>query len=206
MNILVLAPHPDDEAIGCGGTVALHAERGDRVVVAFLTSGERGLAGMEPAEARRLREAEAGAAGVVLGATDLAFLRRPDMGLAGEVSGAAAALRPLLEREAPAMVFLPHPRENHPDHQACLPILRSAWEGAGLPAGQFWTYEVWTPLGEYDHVYDITPVMRRKLQAIRCYRSQLETFRYDRAARGLGLYRGALAAACAYAEVFLYTE
>ena len=51
---------------------------------------------------------------------------------------------------------------------------------------------------------DISPFMRRKLRAVLSYQSQLETFRYDRAVRGLNQYRGCLAARCRYAEVFQY--
>jgi hypothetical protein len=46
--------------------------------------------------------------------------------------------------------------------------------------------------------------MPRKLQAIRCYRSQLTAFRYDDAVEGLNRFRGCLAARCRYAEVFRY--
>ncbi|MCX5880707.1 MAG: PIG-L family deacetylase [Deltaproteobacteria bacterium] len=41
-RVLVLAPHPDDETIGCGGTLALHAAAGDPVRVLILTNGEKG--------------------------------------------------------------------------------------------------------------------------------------------------------------------
>ena len=54
----------------------------------------------------------------------------------------------------------------------------------------------------YGWAEDITPFMRTKLRAVRCYRSQLAGFRYDRAVRGLNQYRGCLAARCDYAEVF----
>jgi hypothetical protein len=48
--------------------------------------------------------------------------------------------------------------------------------------------------------------MASKLRAVRCYRSQLEDFHYDRAVQGLNQYRGALAAGCRYAEVFQSLE
>src|SRR5262249_31623279 len=147
---------------------------------------------------------EAAAAAEVLGLADLAFLRRPDWFVGEGVDEAAALLRPVLAREAPQFIYLPHDREWHPDHGAALAVVRAALRDSGIPVPDLLTYEVWTPLSEYDQVTDITPVMARKLRAVRCYRSQLAGFRYDRAVRGLNQYRGALAARCRYAEVFRY--
>jgi N-acetylglucosamine malate deacetylase 1 len=203
MNVLVIAPHPDDEAIGCGGTIRLHIERGDRVVVVFLTSGELGgLKHLHHEEAWAIREREAEAAAEVLGVATLAFLRCPDYRLGDQVDEAASALQPVLEREAPATVYLPHVMESHPDHRAALPITRAALGGAGMPGPTLWTYEVWTPLSRYSRVQDVTSVMRCKLEAVRRHRSQVTQYRYDRAVLGLNRYRGVLAGRCRYAEVF----
>ena len=59
MNVVVIAPHPDDESIGCGGALCRHADAGDRVTVAFLTSGELGLKQLAREAAWQIREAEA---------------------------------------------------------------------------------------------------------------------------------------------------
>jgi LmbE family N-acetylglucosaminyl deacetylase len=201
-NVLVVAPHPDDETIGCGGALCLHASRGDRVAVAFLTSGELGLQHLPREEAWRTREAEAEAAAAVLGLARLKFLRYPDWFLNEHIDEAAGALREVLEQESPQIIYAPHAREWHPDHQAALTIVRRALNNLAVPPVELLTYEVWTPLGRYDRVLDITAVMTRKLQAVRCYRSQLVGFRYDRAVKGLNQYRGCLAARCRYAEVF----
>jgi LmbE family N-acetylglucosaminyl deacetylase len=213
MNVLVIAPHPDDEAIGCGGTVCLHADRADRVTAVFLTSGELGLKHLPPEQARRVREAEAEAAANVLGVASVSFLRLPDWGVGDEIDRSAAALRPVLERAEPELVYVPHADDAHPDHVAALPVLRAAIAGASrasaaasMPVPSVLAYEVWTPMGEFDHVEDITAVMRRKLKAVRCHASQMTEFRYDQAIRGLNRYRGALAARCTYAEVFRSVE
>jgi N-acetylglucosamine malate deacetylase 1 len=201
-SVLVIAPHPDDEAIGCGGAICLHRRRGDAVRVVFLTSGELGLKHLPREEAWQVREVEARAAAAVLGVTGLTFLRLPDWFLGEGVAEAAAALRPILQRWAPRLVYLPHCQEGHPDHRAALPIVRMALREAAVRPPTLRGYEVWTPLAEYDHVEDITGMMRRKLRAVRCYASQTAQFRYDRAIHGLGQYRGVLAARCRYAEVF----
>src|SRR5204863_4715234 len=117
MNVLVLAPHPDDEAIACGGALCLHADKGDRVTVVFLTSGELGLKDLGRDEVRQIREAEARAAAEILGVRDLAFLRCTDSQVGAELSNATALLQPILERERPQLIYLPHAQEWHPDHK-----------------------------------------------------------------------------------------
>ena len=201
MNVLVIAPHPDDESLGCGGTLCKHAARGDRVVVTYVTSGELGLKHLSREKAWAIRESEARRAVGVLGGAAVEFLRLPDWSVADHVPRAARLLRPIVEREKPALVYLPHAREWHPDHRAALRVLRAACRGGnGLP--EVLAYEVWTPLPEHDHVEDITAEMPKKLRALRAHRSQLNQFDYVRAVKGLNQFRGELAAKCRYAEVF----
>jgi N-acetylglucosamine malate deacetylase 1 len=204
MSVLVISPHPDDEAIGCGGAICLHAQRGERVTVAFLTSGELGLKQLPPEEAWHVREEEAKQSGRVLGAASLAFLRGPDWSLGNAIADVADRLAVLLASERPDLVYVPHRGEWHPDHQAALPVLLAALSSAAIPEPAIRTYEVWTPMATYGEVVDITSVIRRKLRAVRCYPSQLAGFRYDRAAHGLAQFRGALMARSRFAEVFGY--
>lgn len=206
MNVLVLAPHPDDESIGCGGALCLHAQRGDRVVAVVLTSGELGLKKLPREAAWEIREAEARRAGKILGLAALHFLRQPDWMLGAHAAGAAGALRPILRTETPALMYLPHPMEWHPDHQAALTVARRALSRARIPLPKLRGYEVWTPMGRFDEVENIGAVMPRKLRALRAHRSQLDEFDYVRAVRGLNQYRGALAGKSTFAEVFQVLE
>jgi N-acetylglucosamine malate deacetylase 1 len=205
-RVLVIAPHPDDEAIGCGGAICLHRRRGDSVGVVFLTSGERGIDGVSPDDVQAIREAEAAEALEVLGVGRRDFLRLPDLGVAEKFALAAVRLRPILEAHAPSVIYLPHPDDGHVDHQAALPLVRAALADrpcqAVLP--ELRLYEIWSPMTAFDWPEDISAVFRQKLRAIRRYRSQLRRFRYDRAVQGLNRYRGCLAAGCNYAEVFRY--
>jgi len=204
MNVLVIAPHPDDESIGCGGAICLHAKRGERVTVVYLTSGELGLKHLPRHKAWRTREREAEKAAKVLGVSAWHFLRLPDWFTGGNIGEAAKKLAPLVKRAKPELIYLPHADEWHPDHKAALPIVRDALrvKGASKLSPVLLAYEVWTPLLDYDHVEDITAVMPRKLRALRAHRSQLKEFDYARAVSGLNAFRGELSARCRYAEVF----
>jgi LmbE family N-acetylglucosaminyl deacetylase len=205
-KVLVVAPHPDDETIGCGGMICLHRQRGDPVAIVFLTSGEKGLDGIPEETVRSIREAEARAAGQVLGVEGIVFLRLPDLAVGDHIEHGGEKLRRVLETQQPDLIYVPHPADAHPDHEAALPLVRAARAGVsgGSTRLELRGYEVWSPMTRYGWVEDISAVMRQKLRAIRCYPSQLRVMRYDRAIRGLNRYRGVLGAGSRFAEAFQY--
>ena len=202
MTVLVIAPHPDDEAIGPGGTLCLHKDRGDAVHAVFLTSGELGLKTLPREKAWQIREEEVQRAAKILGVAGTTFLRQPDWCLGDHIEAAASALTPVLQKLKPEMIYLPHTDEWHPDHKACWPILQQAIKAAGITPSTIRGYEVWTPLANYDDVEDISKVMSRKLEALREHKSQVESWPYDKAVQGLNQFRGVMAARSEYAEVF----
>jgi len=200
-NVMVIAPHPDDEVLGCGGTIRLRIERGDRVSAVFLTSGELGLKHLPQRKAWSIREAEARRAARILGLHRLFFLHQPDWTLDQHLKTASAALRPLLKAHLPDVIYLPHPDDAHPDHRAAWPLLKQALPRSASPPELF-AYEIWSPLPQPDCVVDITSVMPRKIRALRAHRSQLNEFDYVQAVTGLNQFRGALSAKCHFAEAF----
>lgn len=200
-RVLVLAPHPDDESVGCGGALALHAQRGDVVLVVFLTDGAAG----DPDGFYRgtdyvaLREGEARAAAACLGVKELEFLRLPDGRLA-ESEGVEDRLGELVRRFRPDVVYAPSPWESHPDHwataRALARVLREREDGP-----VWWAYEIWTPLIP-SHLVDIGPAWEQKRQAILCYETQLRYVDYLSRIEGLHRYRTLHAPTWAYAEAY----
>lgn len=206
MNVLVIAPHPDDESIGCGGTICLHTDRGDCVTAVFLTSGEFALSDLPREKAWAIREGEAEESAKILGIASVTFLRRPDHYLGDGIEEAAAELRTLLERLQPQLIYLPHAHEGHSDHRACRSIVQAALSGIMIPPPALLGYEVWTPLSKYDRAENIAQTMERKLQAVCAHRSQINQLRYDRAVSALNEYRGTMTQVGRYAEVFQFTD
>lgn len=199
-RVLVVGAHPDDEAVGCGGTLRRHVLDGDEVRAVFLTSGEAGGHGIQDPGATREREAWEAAA--VLGIAELEFWREPD--------GALRARRELIDRMAAlirrlrvTVLYTPHARDDHPDHRAAARIARRAVVAAG-PRVEIRYFEIWAPTADISHVVDISEVIEDKLRAIRAYRSQCDVMRFDDAFEGLARYRGEMHSwpGGPYAEVF----
>jgi LmbE family N-acetylglucosaminyl deacetylase len=202
-RVLAICPHPDDEAIGCGGTLRRHVVEGDEVHVIFLTSGEAGGHGRSPEETARLREGEADESARALGVAAVEFWRQPD-GALRSTEALVRRLRQKLRRWRPGVIYAPHAIDDHPDHRAAARLVRRA-AGAGRRGVEVWMYEVWTPLRRIDKVVDISDHMEAKLAAVRAHRCQCDIMRFDDAVCGLNRYRGVMHSgwpAATYAEVF----
>jgi N-acetylglucosamine malate deacetylase 1 len=204
-RILVISPHPDDEAIGCGGTIQKHVAEGDVVHVDFLTSGEKGGHGWNELETAACREAEANVAADILGVEHVEFYRQPDGAIGQNVGRVVEVLQRRVDRWQPHTIYLPHPAEQHPDHRAVWPLLEQALgatSSAELP--RLLAYEIWTPLQQLDEIVDITPYLATKLRAIAAYSSQCRVMDFEAAAQGLARYRGEMHSwpGGEYAEVF----
>ena len=203
-NVLVLSPHPDDEAIGCGGTLRTHVLNGHVVKAIFLTSGENGGHGRLPEETASIREQEAREAGKILGLKQIDFWRQPDGQIRTDRS-LVGRLQQYIADWRPELIYVTHEDEMHPDHRAAARLVRRvvcALPSRSRPVVRM--YEVWTPLQEMDEIVDISEQIETKLAAVRAHRSQCDVLRFDDAILGLNRYRGEMHSwpGGDYAEVF----
>ncbi len=212
MNVFVFAPHPDDDVIGCGGSIIKLRQSGHDVHVVYLTSGESGSRTIPKSELARMREQEAHEA---LGAMDVhqsTFLRLPD-GFITYSSEILKTLVKMIRDYKPDRVYLPHKNDGHGDHKNTHIIVMEAigrargnafqeYEGSPWDVGSILAYEVWTPLERITYVEDISGVIGKKIEALRKHKTQLANVAYDEAARGLNRYRGAMLEKGTYAECF----
>lgn len=202
MNVLVVAAHPDDEAIGCGGIIRWHIEHSDTVYSMFMTSGQLGCPGEDPEETGKLRIHEAYMAGEVLGTKVIDFWDEQDGSL--KSSGfLVGKLAELFVRVKPDIIYCPAIDDVHADHRAAAEIVQKA-TAVSVFDPAVWQYEVWSPFSSYDRIEDISPAIGMKILAIRRHESQVKRIRFDEAALALARFRGELhnRPHGPYAEVF----
>jgi len=187
LRVLIVAPHPDDESIGCGGLIAVLAHRGVHINVVIVTDGS----GSHPNSLKyprsrlaRLRAREATQAMRILGVheknvwfcglRDRSVPARDTPGFELELTKAYALLR----RFRPTTVVIPSVRDIHGDHQATAEIWRAAIIVTKPPL-QVIEYVIWpaADAGAGDNsrpslAFDIAPFLPLKRQAIAGHRSQ----------------------------------
>ena len=141
---IVFAPHPDDETLGCGGTIVRKLAQGARVEVIYLTDGS-GSHDLIPAnELAAIRRAEALKACGVLGLDDrqVRFLDLKDGHLAEQEAEGLTRVGAVLRESAAEEVFVTHRQEPSPDHAAANHIVRRAVRKIGRPM-MVWEYPIW---------------------------------------------------------------
>lgn len=180
---LVIAPHPDDETLGCGGTLARLAPTCD-IHVLLVTNGDGG--GGLPPETSAVRKQEMAAAVRTLGiANDVLHLDEPD-GRFDDSMSFREALAAIVQRLQPDWVFLPWLGDSHPDHSRISRASSEVLRRSGVE--QVLYYETWNPVPA-THVVDITPVLETKKAAVLCHATALKYGNYLDAMLGLNAYR-----------------
>lgn len=193
--LVVVAPHPDDETLGCGGLVALLARRGATIRTVFLTDGEashRGHPSLAPSALAHRRRAEALAALASLGILEpersTLFLGGPDGRLdrlpAGEYLRLQRAITDVIRLIGPATVLAPYRLGGSTEHTAAYALTRAACAAAGgchLLEYPIWAW--WNPFrlraqlaaGADNLRLPLDAAIRAtKRRALACHRTQME--------------------------------
>jgi len=200
-SVVVLAPHMDDEVIGCGGVVRRHVLAGAAVTVVFMTDGGRGSRDLREqpgldadgraraaADLAEQRRGESSAAAAILGIDELVFLDGRDSELDVEPR-IVDRLAEVLRRKAPDVVYVPSMFDLHVDHWATNRVFDRCLDAEGVAGGRavLREYEVWTPL-LVNRLAVIDDVVQDKKLALEKFESQ-NPDRLVNVALGLNRYR-----------------
>lgn len=183
LDVLVIAPHPDDAELGMGGAIVKLIAEGLRVGVLDLTDGEP-----TPHGSPKIRARETAAASAALGLPWRENLGLPNRSLEATLEN-RALLAGVIRQQRPRWLFCPYWVDAHPDHVAATQLVEAARFWAKLsktdlsgephhPERVYHYYCVHLKLAvQPAFVLDITDEWEQKLAAIRCYESQFVTGR-----------------------------
>lgn len=194
-NILVAAPHIDDDILGCGGTIASLNSK-EKIHFIYATDGSKSPAPMFPwqgsitCDLSSIRMKEAYAALEVLGVPgeNVHFLGLPDAGLRDHLDELTLSLSTIIRRTKPSWVITPFRYDRHPDHMALNRSTMQALESENCAANvlEYFVYYRWRllPRGDIrkhirrDHLFkvDIECYSDKKKKALQCFTSQTTLF------------------------------
>jgi LmbE family N-acetylglucosaminyl deacetylase len=194
MRVLVVAPHMDDEVLGCGGTIARHVAGGDDVQVCIVAHR---VYGHQFDEAKnRFEVACTHAAREILGYRETVFLDLPDERLDSSLREILIPLEDRLAQFDPETVYIPHRGDINQDHRAVFQAAMIALRPHASPGvRRILSYEVPSstdqapPFPEYAFLpacyVNIGAFLERKIEAFRCYRTEGRPYPHPRSEEGL---------------------
>lgn len=219
MNVLVIAAHPDDEVLGCGGTVARLAAEGAAVSILILATGLTSRLGFDPvrdADLLRVHHARAHLAAEKMGALQVTFGGFPDQRMdTVPLLEITQAIEREIARVQPGLVFTQHGGDLNQDHvitfRATLTATRPMAGGVvrrvlayEVGSSSEWSFQQFAPAFRPQVFFDISAHLETKLAAMQIYESETRAFPHPRspeALRAAAQHRGS-AAGFAAAEAF----
>jgi len=208
MRVLVVAPHADDEVLGVGATMARYADEGHEVVVAIMTGhGAGGPHPVFPKESWDIVRAEALKAHAILGVEETLFEEIPAAMVADQALWRLNKITlAMLERVRPDVLYVPFLYDLHRDHSELTRSFSVAWRPSGEVGRRITEIYMYETVSEthWNFPYleqgftpnqwvDVGPYLEKKLDALRCFRSQMRAFpdaRSLQAVEALGRWRG----------------
>lgn len=209
-TVLVVAAHPDDEVLGCGGTLARMASEGRAVHILLMADGETSRvadAGQMSVPGRlAARNAAASAACKILGCTSVEMLTLPDNRLDRlELLDVVKHIEAFVQRYQPSAVLTHHAGDVNIDHRVVHDaVITACRPQPGHPVKELLFFEVpssteWRPPGSAEPFnpnwfVDISMTLTKKLEALQAYEAELRAFPHPRSLKAvdaLAQWRGA---------------
>jgi len=216
-SVLVVAAHPDDEVLGCGGTIARHRKQGDVVSILIMADGVGSRAeNAESSTAASERQQCARRANTILGVDDLTLLSYPDNRMDSvALLDIVQDIEREMERSKPSIVYTHHAGDVNIDHRrvhdaviaACRPLSVCSVRQLlffETPSSTEWSSPASRPIFAPNWFVDISNDLVLKLEALAAYGPELRDFPHPRslaAVEYLARWRGA-SAGLAAAEAF----
>ncbi len=213
-RILVISPHPDDEVLGCGGIMKRLTYIGQNVFVLVITRGKKEMYSQE--KILNVRQ-EAINAHKIIGVSETRFLDFPAPNLdLVSIAEIASAISAVIKELHISILYLPHKGDIHHDHKVVFDAgLVAARPVNGNSVKRIYSYETlseteWAaPFGDDAFIptsfINITDFFAVKLEALKCFKSQLREFPNPRSLKSveaLATLRGSTVG-FAYAEAFM---
>ncbi|HSK12328.1 MAG TPA: bacillithiol biosynthesis deacetylase BshB1 [Phnomibacter sp.] len=183
LDILAICAHPDDAELSCAGTLMMEKMHGKKVGIADLTEGELGTRGTH-----EIRLQEAADASSIMGLDARINLGLPDGFFENNKMYQLEVIQ-AIRHFRPSIILANAPGDRHPDHGRAAALVRdAAWLSGLRKIETEWEgvkQEAWRPTNVFhfvqdrflqpSFVYDITPVIDKKIEAIRAFKSQFDT-------------------------------
>jgi len=197
MKVLVIAPHMDDEVLGCGGTIIRHVDSGDHVTVCIVANRaynhkyDQNLIEREKDCCKKAKE--------ILSYQDLIFLDLYDEKLDQSQIDIIIPLEKVVTKCKPEVVYAPHRGDLNQDHRAVFEAARVVCRpNAGHRVTTLRAFEVPSSTDQVPEVLEwpflpnyyvnVKSTLGEKIEAMACYSKESKPFPHPRSAEGLRVY------------------